>query len=665
MKYLFLLAMVFVYISCQKRVDSLEYALRQAGDNRVELEKVIQHYQGIGDKQKLEAACFLIANMPGKVSIIDPMAEEIFYLVHKDWNKFEKKRDLDAYLKPVIDSIKRHSNDETKIVKDIETIKSGFLIENIDCSFEMWKKPWATQYNFKQFCEYILPYRVRTEPLSPWKKELLERYAWVEDSVKNKKNSEEIALYLNDLIGIDYKDLDKSMDGIHYAPVLQMLDTKAGICEHRYVIVTALLRAMGIASAIDITPQINQWFRGHSWTVFFDSTGRARPFDGGDPRHVPFQENPPSGTFPSTTVMPMREALCSNVFRYKYSINENSLPYTTARLKEVKIPRFFSEICMENVTKEYDMSQMTFSYTLNKDKIDASKPVFLSYVSYHKELVPVDWAFADKGGRVSFHNIACASVYFLSQYNKSGLQAISQPILFPDSICGNYIILQPDVTKRNSVLLTRKCKISPQMKVFAESMTGAMFQGSHHPKFKDAETFYTITQAPEYLEEQTVEPSCNYRFVRYLSPDKEIHIAEIQFCTKDNDGQERLLTGSPLYYQSIKTEDIKIDHAFDQDIRTNTDAPEGSWIGLDLGQETEITKIKYLPRNNFNVIEIGNLYELFYFDNEWKSLGQKTADSQFLRYDDVPSNALLLLENHTQGKEERIFTYENGRQVWW
>ena len=36
-----------------------------------------------------------------------------------------------------------------------------------------------------------------------------------------------------------------------------------------------------------------------------------------------------------------------------------------------------------------------------------------------------------------------------------------------------------------------------------------------------------------------------------------------------------------------------------------------------------------------------------------------------LVYDNVPAGALLILHNHTKGKEERIFTYENGRQVWW
>lgn len=33
--------------------------------------------------------------------------------------------------------------------------------------------------------------------------------------------------------------------------------------------------------------------------------------------------------------------------------------------------------------------------------------------------------------------------------------------------------------------------------------------------------------------------------------------------------------------------------------------------------------------------------------------------------DSCPSNALFRLRNLTRGKEERIFTYDNGEQVWW
>jgi len=79
----------------------------------------------------------------------------------------------------------------------------------------------------------------------------------------------------------------------------------------------------------------------------------------------------------------------------------------------------------------------------------------------------------------------------------------------------------------------------------------------------------------------------------------------------------------------------------------------------------EISKIRYASRNDKNHIVEGNLYEFFYWDNGWKSLGKKTATDRVLVYDKVPSNCLFLLRNYTEGKEERIFTYENEKQVFW
>jgi len=86
-----------------------------------------------------------------------------------------------------------------------------------------------------------------------------------------------------------------------------------------------------------------------------------------------------------------------------------------------------------------------------------------------------------------------------------------------------------------------------------------------------------------------------------------------------------------------------------------------------MGNQHKIKKIRFIPVNDGNNIAPGDHYELFYFnaDNGWTSCGNKIADSFELVFDDVPSGALYLLRNHTRGVEERIFTYENGEQVWW
>ena len=87
---------------------------------------------------------------------------------------------------------------------------------------------------------------------------------------------------------------------------------------------------------------------------------------------------------------------------------------------------------------------------------------------------------------------------------------------------------------------------------------------------------------------------------------------------------------------------------------------------MDFNKPVSINKIIYTPRNDDNNIHAGDLYELFYWEyNHWMSLGQQRAIESKLTYTNVPDNTLLLLKDLTKGEEERIFTYENDKQVWW
>lgn len=59
----------------------------------------------------------------------------------------------------------------------------------------------------------------------------------------------------------------------------------------------------------------------------------------------------------------------------------------------------------------------------------------------------------------------------------------------------------------------------------------------------------------------------------------------------------------------------------------------------------------------------GELYELYYWDKKWVSLGKQEGVNHSLVYSNVPKNTLLRIQNHTRGKEHRPFTYENNKQV--
>ncbi|MBC8213946.1 MAG: transglutaminase domain-containing protein [Candidatus Marinimicrobia bacterium] len=58
-------------------------------------------------------------------------------------------------------------------------------------------------------------------------------------------------------------------------------------------------------------------------------------------------------------------------------------------------------------------------------------------------------------------------------------------------------------------------------------------------------------------------------------------------------------------------------------------------------------------------------YEFFYWNDEWISLGSKIASKQPMLFENVPIGCLYWLVEKDSRKEERIFTIENGKQIWW
>jgi hypothetical protein len=58
-------------------------------------------------------------------------------------------------------------------------------------------------------------------------------------------------------------------------------------------------------------------------------------------------------------------------------------------------------------------------------------------------------------------------------------------------------------------------------------------------------------------------------------------------------------------------------------------------------------------------------YELFYWNGEWVSVAEAIAGPEPLVFDGVPAGALYWLVGKDSRKDERIFTFEDGVQVWW
>lgn len=62
----------------------------------------------------------------------------------------------------------------------------------------------------------------------------------------------------------------------------------------------------------------------------------------------------------------------------------------------------------------------------------------------------------------------------------------------------------------------------------------------------------------------------------------------------------------------------------------------------------------------------GTSYELFYWGDDWVSVGKAVAPADRpLTFESVPSGGLYWLVEEDSSREERIFTYESDAQVWW
>jgi hypothetical protein len=220
--------------------------------------------------------------------------------------------------------------------------------------------------------------------------------------------------------------------------------------------------------------------------------------------------------------------------------------------------------------------------------------------------------------------------------------------------------------KKRSVRLTRKTALTKRMISFGRAIEGSVFQLSNVPDFKNS---VDILQFPEHdtlFIPKTIdinEPK-SYRYARYKAKrDFNIELAELQWFS----GEKRLkgkIIGSELINYSGTREKL-----FDDDVLSfyTSYNKKGSrlWVGLDFGKKEHITKLKVATRSDLNYINPGDTYELLYWDNQWISLQTKVSNDYFIEFENVPEGALLWLKNLSEGIEEELFVYKNGKQYFW
>jgi hypothetical protein len=598
------------------------------------------------DSLKIEAASFLFKN--------------ILYHTHQEGVRTEvyKKTILEAPLQPWAQEqrLKQLGNqfryDQDSLRFDVFQFPGNKITEHIDNVIDFNSKTaWHKKVPVSIFCNYLLPYNIDIEASDNWTKYFREAYFESHDSSYIHRDIKEairlIHLWIyKRTLGFDVKWGQNALNLPQLSPVV--LDhLRVGSCQQLTTRSTAMMRALGIPASVDFTPSYLNRGIGHSWCAAIIDSSEYIPFDATTKELYVYRNN--SYTIPK-------------VYRRIFALQKNS--HLLHRGYCPFLPRWLNSPFYKDVTCLYTKTS-NLNIPVNEKLIPLQKTAYLCVFS-RQGWIPVAWG-RTKNQKAVFEQTGRGGVYLPMQINASSKKALAPPFLLNDS--GGIHFLKPDTLNGITLNLKRKFPLDKRKALFIERMVGGWFEGTNSKNFKNAEKLAVIDSFPgEYFNEIKIKTDKKFRFVRYVAPKKSFgNIAELEFYGKKAPTQ--ILKGKIRGTDGTWNNNSQTtkNAAFDGDPLTYVDTkqPDNAWVGLDLGRLTTISRIRFIARTDMNAIQKGDEYELFYWDDLWISLGRQTANGHELIYREAPSNALFWLRNNSEGKEERIFTYEQGKQIWW
>ncbi len=653
LKVIFLISMNLLIITllsgCNKTEASVEMALRQAGENRAELERVLEHYAD--DAEKLAAAEFLISNMPGHYSYADTALINRYYdEVDIALDRLEgAKRQTIA---DTINAIARKLNiQKAAIVQDVKIIKADFLIRNIDEAFDQWRNDkWARHLTQDQFREYLLPYKVLDlQPLDSWRGEF--RHFHTDslyeldycDMFRNSSYSAAVVMNLN--LGEVIKPFIWNAIECPVYRIPTRCRIPFGTCDDYAYMSAVLFRSVGIPTSIEVNPHWAYRSLGHRANAIIAPSGKSIIFSG-------------LSTGPDKTHH--ADEKLAKMYRVTYARNRE---LTRLNQSGEYVPDFFKNLFLKDVTDEYIATTDISVETSHK----TNGYVYLA-VYGDNSWTPVDFSYQDNS-KASFAKAGLNIMYMVISYNQDGtICPVSCPFVLDNEGKVNYI--EPDTHNTETVSLYRKYPVIEYVHKYARLINDGEFEASDSPDFTNPTLIHRITDGKAVGHEVILPDTLPaFRYWRYIQRHRNAHCNMGEVIFYDHTG--RKLSGKVIGTEGHRTiyEGMTRENLFDGDLLTsfNSPNPNGDWAGLDFGTPVKISKIIFYGRGDGNTVEIGDLYELYHWhDGDWRSLGQKTAGGVSLTYDNVPRGALLLLRDLTKGKDERIFMIDSdGRQQWW
>ncbi|WP_264846629.1 hypothetical protein [Capnocytophaga catalasegens] len=480
MKHFLLFLTILFFASCSEKNKKLSFALQQAGNNRIELEKVLNHYKN--DSLKYKATVFLIENMPNykyanskEVDSIKALMSQIF----EQWDLTEQERQKGLNWQKHIDY---------EIKNDIKEIKAELLIENIDYAFKVWEeKPWNKHLSFEDFCELILPYRIAEEPLTYWRKKYYEKYNPILDSLYKGTDVVEACNILSDYIKkekfffINDFVIPRQGADFHFS-------NRIGICRDACDIAIYIMRSVGIPVTSDIYAISPEYHSGHQWNVVRDTTNRYLPF-----LFEEYRANRDN--------MLIDKLKKGKVYRMTYQENksEQKLNYPSSPLNNP---------FLKDVTNEYfGNNKVELPFENNLDSDDIFLGIFTSY----------DWFPVGKGKienrKLIFENIEPFVIYQPLTYKNNELKPITYPFMYQKD---GVRIFSPKNEKQEVVLKRKYPLRKTNSGRYKNWLLLTEIKGSNNSQFSNSDLLHKMENLPsENVIEININSQKSYQYFQY------------------------------------------------------------------------------------------------------------------------------------------------------
>ncbi|WP_139958764.1 transglutaminase-like domain-containing protein [Flavicella sediminum] len=645
---------VGILVFFNKKYEELPMGIQNSFKNmnieqRVEFTKVLEHYGQKKDTLKLKAAYSLITNLPLYSYRKMPTAyNELFdsLLTYKSLLNKDPKNTSNYCIEKVRDSfvngIKYFSENyllyNRKFIKDVDTISSNDLIENIDFAFKAHNKlPESLKSNFNDFCKFVLPYRNGKEPFESGKrKELFIKYSWVYDSINTMPIKDIVAKIYNDLkVKVDFDRLQKY--NLNLSPS-QFEVIQSGLCRDVTNYFVFLFRSLGIAAGSDYLLHWGNTHHslGHDW--FFIKINNE---------FLPVQAEYKGLDF---TKVDDRFDLSS--IPKIYRTNFERINY-----KNLKI------IPDEDVTSEYILTS-TISIK-NKHELDYSGEFKLCVFDKKNNWAIVDENFIEINKQVTFRNVGRGVLYIVTT------EDINQPINSPFYLDfkGNTIFFDNKSKEVDLVKLLRKYPpINPAVNQKIKRLKSLNFCKVLGSNSTDQESFKEIYKIKNFSSSHDLlfifDKLKYYRYYQLLGDkNKLIHLAGLTLVNENEKliNTTKVIVNNRRNFRTSKNLEGRI---IDFNPLTSVSLKNLNII-FEVPKKTKVSGFKIQARNDDNHINIGEEYELMVFDKSWKSIRKEVAQDTVLRYEGLTIDGLYVLHNLTKGNEECVFTIDNnGNQFW-